>query len=265
MSKAVKNKHVGGSARLAAVLDWCVPVLVLAGLLAAGLVVALPAQSQQAFSELAAGTTSVFQTTADGVPTGLHISVVAGPSLLVGLPGKPTARAISNHWDNYEGDGQPLDAIEYVGWEGSDLLSYGLRFQGTFYPTTPPQAAIDLAPTPGHAWHWQGTAQGQSARSASVFVGYRQVDALGQTLTHCRLYTTTTMWANANSQQSKEVLSVWACPRFGVVRTLDTYGGHVFGEDLVRFSGLGETVAAHGASWAGARAAGIDAGVDQQR
>lgn len=249
------------------------PGLMIAGLAVGSLHAAFPSASangQQAWYPLAPGTTSVFDTTADGKPTGQHVSVVTGHAYLTSLPGAPTGLVVTDHYDNFRGQGSALDLLDYAGWQGTNLLGYGFRVGGTFYQWTPADPELELPLRVGQSWKWKGKVGGGTLTVTYRLVGYRSVHALGRELTHCALYRSTSISIASNGSAQRTLSEDWFCFGLGPVRTRDVTGGHVYEETLVRFAGTSRTIAAPGSSPAVSPAPspatpGTGPGIDQQR
>ncbi len=255
-----------GRGRTGAVLTWVAPAAVLAGLVA-GSLVAVQARTDQpgnAVVPLGPGTTSVFETTTDGKATGLHYSVVAGPALLVDLPGEPRAVVEADHYDDYDGSGSPLDEMSYEAWRGGELLSYGFRSpSGQFVANTPPEPVLRLGLAAGQGWRWQGKeapvdSQVSLGMTADwTFVGYSRVRALGRQLAHCGHYRSVTVQSGGGASAPKDIEDTWLCNGLGTVKTYETYEGHVYVGRLVHFSSASRTVTAPGAGEALMAANGV--------
>jgi outer membrane protein assembly factor BamB len=218
------------------VLAWGIAVVVVAGLMVPAFVVTEAAgrpasEDFQRYGPIQPGSTAVFDTISNGKKSGLLFEQVVGPAQVVFLD--PNTVALSDHFDDFVGSGQPRDIRSYIALRDDEVLNFGQRIDaGSFQESDPPQVMLQAPLEKGASWSWKGTRGSGTGRSTTTIVDIADRRILGQTFDDCLHLRVQSEDTDDQGNTSTDVQDTWQCPDVGAVETKEVFKQ---GDTTIRF------------------------------
>ncbi|HEY7282475.1 MAG TPA: PQQ-binding-like beta-propeller repeat protein [Actinomycetota bacterium] len=206
---------------------WVVAVLAVAGLTVPAVVATesaagLAGNDVQRYASVVPGSSAVYATTTNGKDSGPLFEQVAGQAQVVLLV--PNTVAVSDHYANFEGLGQPLDVRSYVALEHDRLVSFGSRVgTGQYAQSTPPEVMLQPPLEQGATWTWHGKRRGGTGRSRTTIEEVADRTVQGRTFPDCLRLRVDSRDTNAQGDTSTDVTESWQCPDAGLVETEEVF------------------------------------------
>jgi outer membrane protein assembly factor BamB len=246
-AERVGQLTVARGTRLRKTLGWVPALLVVPGLVVAGVSVTVPGDELADMREqqpLDLGTTWVYDVFDKGEPSGTRTSQVVGTaSLLSTVKGRsllPVAEVRRSYTD-YPGIG-PRTFVSYFAVEGRTMLQYAQEENGTWFDIEPPMPAYRLPTEEGQEWSYEGLVGEFEFEFTTRLVELEDVEVSGRTFTGCMRAESTSPEEVEGEPDAIRVVDEWTCPGVGTVRTRDRVEatGQDITEELTAFHGVAE-------------------------